>query len=244
MSQQKKKMDEIKFLIHGCNQREWFIYQFLIPALVKQGVLKENIQVWHDYQKKGNLQSWVASCKHIRDTREEDEQIWHLQDDVYPSQSFNHIVRAPAGICTGHRYIYDDNKAYKGEQPGSRLWYSFPCIKIPNKYMGDFLVWFQKNKWKTEKHKKYYETGKFDDWFWKQWMTDEGVSGNNWESQLVYHVDYLIGGSLVNPGRGKQVLVNERLKDLEKALDKRGVPSKFNYKRGTWASKFYNKYYV
>jgi len=75
-------------------------------------------------------------------------------------------------------------------------------------------------------------------------MIDAGVSGNNWETQLVYHIDYLIGGSMVNPGREGQTLVSERITNLEKTLNKRGVPSKFNYKKGTWANKFYNKYYV
>ena len=50
-----------RIMIHTCNKREWYVYDFLIPSLIKQGISKDEIKVWHDYKRIGNLQSFIES---------------------------------------------------------------------------------------------------------------------------------------------------------------------------------------
>lgn len=52
-------------MIHTCNEREWYVYDYLIPSLESQGLLPHQIKVWHDYKKIGNLKSFLNSLKWI-----------------------------------------------------------------------------------------------------------------------------------------------------------------------------------
>lgn len=55
----------MKYLIHTCTKREWYVNDHLIPLLTEQGITKNDIKVWNDKNKAGNLESFVASCEWI-----------------------------------------------------------------------------------------------------------------------------------------------------------------------------------
>ena len=66
------------FIIHACPAREWYVDEFMIPAMVDQGIPKEDIEVWMDSSGDGCLFSCMK-CFHEMGNRG-DGDTWHLQD--------------------------------------------------------------------------------------------------------------------------------------------------------------------
>ena len=196
-------------MIHTCNQREWYVQEFLLPSFVKQGIKKEQITVWHDYKKLGNLASFLGSLGWIRENWGQQGGTWHLQDDVCISKNFKRTTEEnDQGIVAGFvNKIFDKAQVnFYGRQPASKLWFSFQCIRIPNNYAGEFLDWIYKEAIFKEKTSKWYKTGKMDDSLFKEFIQQKHFREyiTNLNPNIVNHIDYLIGGSQINKDRGEE----------------------------------------
>ena len=56
----------MRYLIHTCLQRHWYVKDYLIPSMIAQGIPDEEIQVWLDSERKGNLASCIESFRLYR----------------------------------------------------------------------------------------------------------------------------------------------------------------------------------
>ena len=73
-----------RYMIHTCNNRYWYVHDYLIPSMLKQGIPKEDIVVYLDKYNEGNL----TSCMHSFHSLPSRDNVWHLQDDVVISRDF------------------------------------------------------------------------------------------------------------------------------------------------------------
>lgn len=209
------------YMIHACPPRMWYVNDYLIPSMLDQGIPQEEITVWNDAEKLGNLKAFLASIQTLQD---EPGGTWHIQDDVIISREFAKLTREhDTGIVCGFFCRNFDLFSKPGEVPAHEQWYSFPCIRIPNVFLIPFRAWLESVKHKPQ-YVRYYEENKHDDWFWKEYMRCEcnGVTALNLRPNLVDHVDYLLGGTLVN--RGRLIPVNRAAyfpdNDLVEVLEK------------------------
>lgn len=189
-------------MIHTCPEREWYVREFLVPSLYEQGIEEEEVTVWVDRQRIGNLAACLASFLEVSEFPGE---TWHLQDDVIVCRNFAERTRtAPEGIVCGFCVKrYEDSLVF-GETTTRFMWQSsFPCIKIPNAIAGEFVRWIYR-----ERHRpgvaQYVQTGKKDDTLFHAFVqeTYPGMPVMNMDPHLVDHVDWIIGGSIINQGRG------------------------------------------
>ena len=102
------------------------------------------------------------------------------------------------------------------------MWYSFPCIRIQNWVIKDFLKWFNNNQ---EKLKKYIDENKYDDTLFKMFLEEQhpDMKVKLIIPNLVNHIDYLLGGSITNPARvikvrSKYWTENNLIEELEREL--------------------------
>ena len=47
-----------RYVIHACPDRMWYVDGFLLPSLLEQGICRDDILIWNDEERKGNL--WAA----------------------------------------------------------------------------------------------------------------------------------------------------------------------------------------
>ncbi len=189
-------------MIHACPQREWYVNDFLVPSLRAQGIDANEITVWVDRHGIGNLASCLASFSEVA---EQPGETWHLQDDVIISRDFAERARAaPAGIVCGFCVKRYEDAVIFGRTTARFHWQSsFPCTKIPNAIAGEFVEWIRR-----EKHRpgvaQYIQTGKKDDTLFHAFIQETRLNMEiyNVDPHLVDHVDWLIGGSTINKGRG------------------------------------------
>ena len=74
-----------RYLIHACPRRMWYVEEYLIPSMLKQGIAKGDIRVYNDKEGEGNLRACMkafALCEGIPGG------TWHLQDDVCICRNF------------------------------------------------------------------------------------------------------------------------------------------------------------
>ena len=196
-------------MIHTCNSREWYVYQFLLPSLVKQGIKQDQIIVWHDYEKKGNLASFLGSLKWIKENFGGQGGFWHIQDDVCISKNFKRATEENnQGLVAGFvNIVFDKNQVnFYGRQPASKMWFSFPCIRIPNSYGIEFLDWIYNQAVFKKRTHQWYQTGRMDDSLFRQFIQQKHSREYvlNLKPNIVNHIDYLIGGSQINKDRGQE----------------------------------------
>ena len=190
-------------MIHACPERYWYVKGFLIPSLLAQGIPENDISVWLDHGRKGNLASCLAS---FRQCAKKEGETWHLQDDVIVCSDFYQRTRAaPDGIVCGFCVdIYESYETVEGKTTGKYMWQSsFPCIKIPNGLAGEFVKWVKNASHKREEIRRLTQTGKKDDtlfWIFIQENYPD-MTVTNMTPHLADHVDYLIGGSTINEWR-------------------------------------------
>lgn len=201
----------MKYMIHSCNKRLWYVEEYLIPSMVRQGIPREDIIVWNDNDNIGCLKSWYNSCLYIKENEDLELGMWHLQDDVCICKDFyTRTKEVPNNINIRCGFVTSkfnpNGKWNKGLQPIGLGWMSFPCIYIPNKYMSEFLFWFDTTVIKDGKFKKQYDTGKMDDFFFYKYIRQlhHEIKSMNITPCLVDHIDYLIGGSTLFDRKGKQ----------------------------------------
>jgi len=186
------------YLIHTCAKRKWYVEDFLIPSMIEQGC--ENISVYIDYNGDGNLTSLIKSYKLARD-----KDTWHLQDDVIICSKFKEITEAHnedvvCGFCNG----------FSSAQPGITnvysMWYSMPCIRISGDIFKHFISWLN-DAGVRKKYCHFFSESKHDDVLFQYFMQENynKTPVLNLAPNLVNHIDHLIGGSLINKARDKEL---------------------------------------
>lgn len=192
----------MKIMVHATLERMWYVEGFLVPELRRQGA--ENVRVWYDTQRRGNLGACCesfAACEGEGDT-------WHLQDDVLPAADFVRLCRGaeavPGVVCGFVNENSGPDANLTGAQRGADLWYSFPCIRIPDTRARAFAAWILAGGDGGDEAKRWIREKRGDDWFFRRYMemyhADEAVY--HCKPCLVEHVDFLLGGSLCSLWRG------------------------------------------
>ncbi len=197
----------MELLIHTCPARLWYVEEYLVPELRRQGA--EKIRIWNDKNRSGNL----IACMEAFESCTGAGGTWHLQDDVLPCRNF--VQRAEEEekwygekiLCGFVNEQGGPDCNLRGEVYAPDMWYSFPCIYIPNQLARECAGWFFDGTWKTEAMFSAFalaECGRGDDWFFKEFMELRHGSETviNLTPCLVEHVDIFLGGSAVSPFRG------------------------------------------
>ena len=190
----------MKYLIHAYPARMWYVEKYLVPSMTEQCISLADITVWNDTNGRGNLGSFLDSVTYLKD---KPGGTWHLQDDVIISRDFaEKTAENDTGIVCGYCCRNFQLKEPCGVVSAADQWYSFPCIRIPNDLLPGFLAWFERNKARSA-YCQYTRENKFDDFFWKEYCRLElrETKALNLSPNIVDHVDYLIGGTLVNKDR-------------------------------------------
>lgn len=181
-------------MIHACRERKWYIDEFLIPALQEQGIEPD---VYMDEDSKGNLASTLDCFSKLPSTGS----TWHLQDDVIICSDFcERIKRIRSDFCCG--FCSDQYDVLSGGIVNPKtMWYSFQCIQIPNQYARQFVSWVSK-KYANNDSKYWLQitNNMYDDYLFKAFMKEQYPNKQilNVVPNLVNHIDYLIGGSILS----------------------------------------------
>ncbi|MBO7668744.1 MAG: hypothetical protein J6T26_09815 [Firmicutes bacterium] len=194
----------MKVMIHACPRRMWYVEKYLVPSLIEQGIPAGDVQIWNDSERRGNQLSWFDSCASLDGVP---GGTWHLQDDVLIARDFARRAAAMddgivAGWCCEQ---FGPNVRLSGVRPGVFLFNSFPCIRIPNDYAADHARWYWESARKRRELHDWVMTGKKDDSFFHLWIEEEHGDEDvlNAVPCFVEHVDWLIGGSVLNANREK-----------------------------------------
>ena len=192
----------MKIMIHACPKRMWYVEGFLVPML--QGA--DEIIVWNDKEQKGNLKACVESFESVKG----DGGTWHIQDDVLPCRDFVERCRdLDDGIVYGFcNEQFTDDPLQVGKVYQVDSWHSFQCVRIPDAYAREYASFVKSEVWKTQSPNPLLHTlwqqGKGDDTFFKEFLAcwHGGDMVRNAKPNLVDHVDWIIGGSVLHPWRG------------------------------------------
>lgn len=195
------------YLIHTCNSRFWYVKEYLIPSMMLQGIPAQNIFVYRDYNELGNLRAFIDSCNRasIQCQKKGIDGLWHLQDDVIISDNFAQQTQIyDNGIVCGFTCNYD-TKPEEGyfrlcEQ---KMWFSFPCIRIPTSILTEFTAWANGNLWQSKYFRQWVRRNKGDDMIFKEWLYDNypSMTHLNLAPNIVNHIDKYIGGTICNKQR-------------------------------------------
>lgn len=198
----------MKYMIHTCNKRRWYVNKYLIPSMLDQGIQKDEICVAVDTANEGILLATMKMFDYVGRTEDWDKGVWHLQDDVVLSNTFKQRTDELYGkIICGFCSRYDESKRF-GLVDTKEMWYSFPCIYINNKIAKDCADWFFQFAVYRNEYKEMIEQKKYADFMFKKFlkMYHADLKCFNVNPNLVDHIDYLIGGSVANSNRDiKQV---------------------------------------
>ena len=188
-------------MIHTYPRRLWYVYNYLLPSMLRQGIKGEDIRIYNDSALEGNLRACMNAFGSVGN---DDGGTWHLQDDVIISHDFKERTEAlDEGIVCGFSSLkYDgDIKENIGEVSRAQMWFSFPCIRIPNKMARECSEWVTKYIIGNPVYFDYWKNGVNDDWAFKLYVKEFHADCKvlNLAPNLVDHIDYLIGG-----GSGKK----------------------------------------
>ena len=197
----------MKYMIHSCNQRQWYVDKYLVPSLYEQGIKKEDVYVYQDKNCEGNLKSWIQSCHLASELWGDNENVWHLQDDVIVCSNFKQrteeLEALDYKVICGFTCKYDDGRG-PGEGPTlNHMWYSFPCIRIHTAISKEFALWADIYLWRDNQFGFWHRHKKGDDYIFRVWIESyyPNMKVLNLVPNLIDHIDYLIGGTVVNPQR-------------------------------------------
>lgn len=195
-------------MIHTCPKRLWYVYKYLIPSLIQQNIARDSIIIHLDCNNAGALESFVLSANKCVT---EDGGTWHLQDDILICRDFREKTESfDEGIVCGIATEYDrERKNHHGRVQLHQMWYSFPCIRIPDKIMREFADWYLKYFKTNVIYKHIVRSGKHDDMVFRMFLEatyeENELLITNMKPNLVEHVDWLIGGSTINYHRDKPI---------------------------------------
>lgn len=217
-----------KYMIHAYQPRMWYVEEFLIPSMVAQGIPREDITVWNDTERKGNL----AACMEAFASCTAEGGTWHLQDDVVISANFAEKTREyDHGVVYGfcNRYFHDDPGIH-GEVYAEDMWHSFQCVRIPNNYARECVEWVRSGeaaKWGEPAI--LLKLNKGDDTIFRHFLIDRHgrETVTNLAPNIVNHIDYMIGGSAINQWRGHLAMSDlwedsSIISKLKQQLEERG----------------------
>lgn len=199
----------MRYMIHSAPPRQWYVEEFLLPSLLEQGIPESDILVRCDTEGKGNLQSCMESFQWCGENPANG--TWHLQDDVIicrdfakKTKEFNFGV-----VCGAVVKDWGPDWTKYGTQPVKQLWYSFQCIRIPDKLAGECAKWFFKDaslrtdiKYRNRVARKKHDDDFFQFFLFERYPKMEII---NLKPNLVDHIDYMLGGSLINAKRDRAV---------------------------------------
>lgn len=217
----------MRYMIHSTPSRTWYVNDFLIPSMLQQGIKEKEIMVYCDTDGNGNLTSCMKSFLYC--SQNTAEGTWHLQDDVIISRDFAEATKMfnQGIVCGAVVKEWGPDYTKIGIRPVHDLWYSFQCIRIPDEIAGECAVWFFTDASKRTDHKyqKRIRRKKHDDDFFQFFLFEKHPEMQilNLKPNIVDHIDYLIGGSLINNERERKI--NRMFwfedKDLVDDLEKR-----------------------
>ena len=77
------------------------------------------------------------------------------------------------------------------------MWFSFPCIRIPNEYARACAKWVTTEIIGNPVYERYWRKGSNDDWAFRLYLKTFHANdlAINIAPNIVDHVDYLIGGT-------------------------------------------------
>lgn len=185
-----------KYLIHTYPKRLWYVEEYLIPSMLKQGIPRESISVYNDADGDGNLRACMKAFASVAD---DDNGTWHLQDDVIICEDFKERTEwyDHGLVCGFSSLFYDgDIEEKKGAVSRGNMWFSFPCIRIPNQWARECSEWVLNYIIGNPVYKKYWENGVNDDWAFRTYLKEhhKDAVALNIMPCLVDHIDYLLGG--------------------------------------------------
>ena len=193
------------YLIHTCKERLWYVNDYLIPSMVKQGIDRRHIAIQADILKRGNLENCMQAFMECRS----DGGTWHLQDDVLIRRDFKEQTeRLDDGIVCGIATRYDRDRTDKiGNVTVDGMWYSFPCIRIPNEIARGCAEWYYSQIVNNPVYAAKVKEQKHDDEIFRMYvkLKCKNIQIINAVPNLVEHIDWLIGGSIVNTHRSDRV---------------------------------------
>lgn len=188
-----------QYLIHTYPKRLWYVEQYLIPSMIEQGITKDQIIVYNDSNREGELIAFLQSARYTNG-----KDTWHIQDDVIISKRFKEVTESYKGIACGFC------NSYSTGQPGRtnvwEMWYSMPCIRIPADILEHFIQWMHSPD-TGKRFKHYFIDNKHDDVFLQYFLRENYAKTVVWNiaPNIVNHIDHLIGGSIINKDRLKTI---------------------------------------
>lgn len=212
-----------QYMIHAYPKRMWYVQDYLIPSMLEQGIDPDDIRVYNDDKGKGNLRS----CMEAFMSCEGDGGTWHLQDDVCISADFKQRTEwYDHGLVCGFSSLYYDGdiEEKKGAVQRKNMWFSFPCIRIPDPWARECGEWVLKYIIGNPVYKRFWEKGKNDDWAFRTYLQTfhKDCVALNIMPCLVDHVDYLLGGGSggqrKEPVRAQYWADEEITKKLEESI--------------------------
>ena len=206
------------YVIHAYPKRMWYVEEYLIPSMLKQGIDKVNITIYNDIKGEGNLRACLNAFSNVPD---DDSGTWHIQDDIIICKDFKERTEQyDEGIVCGFTSYYD-RTTYNviGETTRDKMWYSFPCIRIPNQYARQSAKWISEDIIGNPVYKEFWEKGVNDDWAFRLWLKTfhETEKVINLSPKLVDHIDYLLGGG--SGGQRKRQVRAKYFNDKELVLE-------------------------
>ena len=192
-----------EYIIHACQQREWYVNEYLVPSIIEQGIPPDNIEVWRDDKGMGNLFSCMK-CFEYCGTKTGGR--WHLQDDVVISSDFvKKTTEHDDGLVSGFvRREWQSLTMKEGRVPAVYMWNSFQCIRIPDEIAGECAEWFFTDACWRDSYAGEVRDNKCDDSLFYDFICERHLDKfvYNLAPSIVDHVDFLLGGSIVNKWRG------------------------------------------
>ena len=219
----KTEIEMSKYVIHTCPPRKEYVNKYLIPSMVEQGIDRLDIAVRSDDYRLGNL----AKCMEIFESMRSKGSAWHLQDDIVICKDFKERTEELTGddIVCGYCWDKDDNVNNIGYVSPDGMWWSFPCIHIPNQYASECATWFYRVASYSPKYELWIASKKYDDYFFREFLriTYPDIKILNLTPNLVDHVDFLLGGTTVNGARTDKEVRSKYFEDLDlvKELEKK-----------------------
>jgi hypothetical protein len=158
--------------------------------------------------------------------------VWHMQDDVVICSDFKkqteELESVDVKIICAFTCKYDDDRNPGLKEARDHMWYSFPCLRINSKLTKLFAEWVDMWVWHDPQFGFYVRQKKGDDYLFRIYIENyfprEPVL--NLAPNLVDHVDYLIGGTIVNPQRDMKNVRSmywdepQLVEELKEAIDK------------------------
>lgn len=194
------------YMIHAAPQRMWYVDDFLVPSMTAQGIPLDDITVWNDTAGAGNLFACIDSFASVAPRP---GGVWHLQDDVIIARDFAERTKDPPEpiTCGFGCNNFGPSMDQRGRVPMPFMWYSFQCQYLDNEITGEFVKWFREDAQHRTQYSPQLADRRHDDWFFREWMMEKHphMWVYNMTPNLVDHIDFMLGGTLINRQRRIQV---------------------------------------